>query len=801
MNKRPSTQEPLEIDNSSGSQHSETANNDRSNIRSSSGAHYYSNDYQEDTIKISELLGVIKSKKAFILGIMFTTMLLASFYTLLMPPKYESSAMVQIENKAEGMNQMLQSLDPSLSSAMGISTGALRSQIEAALIGSRFILEPTIEALGLNIKIQPHYFPLIGNFIANHRKSSSAKSDDLAKPWLGLSQYAWGGEKLVVKQLEVPAGYLDKSFKVVIGKNGHYDLYTPDDQLLLEGVVGKPAISETSSQVPNVRCLITQIRANTGVAFKVVPSSLGETIKAMTKNLTIADLGLSQQTSLRETTHIGVLNIVLRGTNAEKLPEILNTIIYYAIKKNTNKKTAEAEKTLRFLDLQVITLKNELDQAETALANYKTQQGVLGVSTASTFLLEQMVNTEKSLAELKMKKTALLQEFTNKHPYVIAIKDQQRKLEKELATIEGKVKVLPQSEQKMLSLKRDVEVKNQLYVLLLNKIQQLQIVKEGTISDVRILGLATPAEELPSKRLLIILNGLFFGLILSLGIVFIQRALAYGVGDPDRVEEQLGIPVYAIVPYSKRQAQLTRAMARKFPGSGPFVLAAISSKDLAIEGLRSLRTMLQFAMQGAKNNVIAILGSSQNIGKSFASLNLAYVFADSGKRVLLIDADLRKGKVSSYLMQPKYPGLAEVLSGEVTLKQAKRTVRENALDFISTGEYPHNPAELLFNGNLNKFMSSIQPHYDVIIIDTPPILAVADSILIAKYASINLLMLGSHVETLRSVKHAVKSFEKGNIKINGLIFNNTKLVAHDYYCYNYYSGYYSNKYGYYSDDK
>lgn len=768
------------------SEHGKEVNGYRSSSSSSgssSNGNGYSGGYADElnTIKISDMFDVVRAKKKFVLSIMFASFLLVVGYFLFTAPRYESSALVQVENGAEGMNQTLQSLDASLGGLAGSSAGALRSQIEAALIGTRFILQPTIESLGMNVKVEVNYFPLFGSVLAR-----MYNGDGVASPWLGLSSYAWGGEKLVVKQFDVSQEFLNVPFRLVAAKGGGYKLYSPNGDFVLEGVTGKLAVSTEASAIPNVSFFVAQMRANPGATFKVEATSLGEAVKDLANNLQIIDIGLDPKAKIKENTHIGVLNITLNGTESAKLPSILNTIIYYAIKKNTSKKTAEAQKTLRFLDQQVLNLKDELDKAETALTDYKAKQGVLGVSTAATFLLEQLVSTHRSLEELKLKKEALLQEFTDKHPYIISIKQQQKKIEKELAIVEDKVKELPQSEQKILSLKREVEVKSQLYLLLLNKVQQLQITKEGTISDIRVLGLATEPERLPSKAILIILGSLVFSGLLAIGIVFLQVASAREIDDPDYVEERLGVPIYAVIPYSKRQMQLARAMKRKLPGSEPFVLSTINNKDLAIEGLRSLRTMLQFAEQGARNNVIAILGSSPSIGKSFTSLNLAYVFADSGKRVLLIDADLRKGKISSYLMQSNTPGLSEVLAGEIKVKQAIRVLKDNLLDFIPSGKYPSNPAELFFHHTFENFIASVRDQYDLVIIDTPPVLAVTDAILIARQAGINLMLLGSHTENLRSVKHAIKILDKGQIKLDGLIFNNTQPEKHGY------------KYGYYN---
>lgn len=752
----------------------------------------------EDTIELGELVAIVKSQRIFIAIVMALVFFAACIYMLNIPPKYESTALIQVENKAEGMSNMLKSLDSSVSSLLGSGTGtAAPSEIETALISSRFILQPTIETLGLNIKVSPHYFPIFGSYVAH-----KYKGDDLNSPWLGFTGYAWGGEKLHIKQFVVPDLFYNRTFKVIIGKDNSYKLFSPSGDLLLESTAGVAAESDPKSEVPGVRILVSDFKANPGVEFKVTLQPISENLKEVAINLTITDLGNQGTASMGQKAQTGILNLSLHGNDAALLPKILNTIVYYDIQKNTSKKTAEAQKTLSFLDDQALVLRSDLDKASTALSNYKSSQGVLGISVASKALLDQIVDLEKSLEELKLKKAQLLQEFTPKHPYVIAVNDQQQKLAKELSLLESQIKTLPKSEQRVLSLERDVKVKSQLYLLMLGKIQQLQVIKAGTISDVRVLGVATPSMRLPSKNLLIALGSLIFGFMLAVAIIFIRHALARSFDDPDYIEERLGIPLYAILPHSKRQGQLAKEMKRKIPGSGPFVLATINTKDLAIEGLRSLRTTLQFGLQDAKNNVIAILGSSPSIGKSFVSLNLTYVFADSGKKMLLIDADMRKGRISSYVCQSNSPGLADILDGKATIAQATRVLKEGQVDFIPTGKYPENPSELLFDDTFKKLIDKLSPHYDIIIIDTPPVLAVTDSMLIAKHTAINLLLLGSGIENIRSLEHTVKRIHKHHIKVDGLIFNNAKDSKHGGYGYGYgygrgYGYYY---YDYHSDD-
>lgn len=762
---------------------SEKNTKDETRSNSSQYGMHDSQRQKDDEIDLRELYLILKSQRYFIGLVMLVVLFLAGMYALTIPPNYETTALVQVDNKTEG-NAMLQGIDSTIGGMMGRSSGAMISQIESALLSSRFILEPTIEKLGLSIHIAPNYFPIIGS-----RKAQNYDGESVAKPFLGMSQYAWGGENLVIKYFDAPREFIGKEFKLVAGEHGQFKLYNTKNKLIIEGVVGSEARNNANKDNEKIKIFVSELKANEKTEFYITPNSVSKIVKFLSKNLRINDLGVQERDYFGKNL-TGILNISLKGSNATLLPKILNTIIEFDIEKNSTKKVAEAQKTLAFLEKQSVILKGELDKAETALSNYQTEKGTVGIELEQNVLLQTVIEVEKNYETAKLKRAELLQEYTPLHPFIVAIDEQIKALAKEKNVLGAKVKTLPKSEQKILSLQRDVKVKDQLYLLLLNRIQQLQITRAGMMSDIRILGFATPAVELPSKRPVILFGSLILGFIIATIIIFLRQALNRGVNDPDYIEERLGIPMYAIIPHSKRQMELAHEMKRKIPGGGPYVLAAVNQKDLALEGLRSLRTTLQFGLQDAKNNIISILGSSPSIGKSFTSTNLAYIFSDSGKKVLLIDADMRRGRIASYVSHSNSPGLADLLTHQTTFAKVCRVLKPDSLDFVPTGKYPTNPSELLFGDTFKNLLEELSPKYDVIIVDTPPILAVTDGILIAKLAAINLLLLGFGLDNLRGLEHTVKRIYKNDIKINGLIFNNTKDAKQGYY------GKYYGRYGY-----
>ena len=730
-------------------------------------------------IDLKEIFHTLKVRKWFILIVMIIVLVITWIGILNIAPKYQSSALIQVENKEQGLSGIFQNM-PKMDGMFSSNSSALPSQIETALMRSRFILGPTIERLRLNIKIKPFYFPIFGMSVANRYKGKS-----VAKPFLGISKYAWGGEIVKVERFNVPRSLLNQKFILVAKAHRHYLLYAPDGQLVVRGRVGRLERTRYSHEsLPYVHIVVSQLKANAGAKFVLIKKPLYQGINQLLKTLTVSDLGDQS----KDRTKTGILSLSLKGTQPKVLRNILNTIINLEVQKNFEKKSIEAQKTLNFLNRQLPVLKKKLDQAETALSSYQAERGSLGISIEGKALLDQTIKVETSIETLKLKRIELLERFTRHHPFIIALSHEQKKSNDELNLLEAKIRKLPKTEQKSLSLKRNVEVQGKLYLLLLSKRQQLNMIKAGTVSDVRVLDYASYSLQLPRKRILITILSLIFGFMLAVVIIFLRLLFSHSVDDPDYIEERLKVPAFAVIPYSKKQAMLFRNMERKIPGTGPFVLAQVHPKDMAIEGVRSLRTILQFALHESKNNIISILGANPNVGKSFVALNLSYVLSDSGKNVLLVDADLRKGKLKNYVSKKALFGLSDILMNKCSLDDAIVELQPQKLSFISSGKYPRNPSELLLSQDFETFMKEASSRYDVVIIDTSPILAVTDGILVARHAGINLLVCTSK-DHLKELEHTVQRVRKNRLELNGLIINNKVQTQSRYGHYNYYYDY------------
>ncbi len=717
--------------------------------------------FMEDRVDLRELFYVLLAEKKLILLITAAFVMLAVLYAMTLGPRYDANVLLQIENKSSGgafgNNQM--------TAMMGGNTSE-PADIQTALMKSRFILAPTIESLGLDVAIQPRYFPFLGKWYARFHQNA------LHHPWFGGQKYAWGGEKLQIAQMHVAPVYQNTRFILRAGEKNSYQIFTPDKKLLLTAIVGRSAEIKKNQEII-FSILVNTLIANAGTEFYLSKQPTDIMADKLAAQLRIIDLGQFYQVN-----KTGVLQISLSGSDPESIVNILNAIAENAMDKDVERKSMEAAKVLEFLNQQLPLTKNALFSAEGVLNRYRMQSGTLDLTLRSKVLLNQIATIQKELERVELGHIILLQKLTPLHPDIIALVERKKILETELASIEKQLQSLPSTDQTAVKLMRDVKVKSELYMLLLHKIQESQMIKAGTVSEVRILSLAH-AMPMSTGRFFIVFFSIIFGLVSGSAVVLIRRFFTKKVEDPSWLEQQFGIPTFAIIPYSEEQSHYMRqyneghnkhlrVLAKTFPG------------DLSMEALRSLRTSLQFALIGAKNNIISIMGISPQIGKSFVSVNFAHILADTSKRILLVDGDIRKGYLHSYFEKTRSPGLTEAISGALPLEKVIQRTHVPHLDFIATGVLPPNPSELLLSQSFQNILTSLSSQYDLVLIDTAPILAVTDGAIIANQTGVNLLLIGAGKHQAEEIKLAMQRLQSNAVKIQGVIFNNSNAQSNKY---------------------
>ncbi|KAB8042356.1 polysaccharide biosynthesis tyrosine autokinase, partial [Klebsiella pneumoniae] len=508
--------------------------------------------------------------------------------------------------------------------------------------------------------------------------------------------------------------------------------------------------------------------------------------------LTVADQG-------KDT---GILTLSLTGDNPKLIEKIIDSITNNYLAQNISRQAAQDEKSLDFLNRQLPQVRGELDAAEDKLNLFRRQNDSVDLSLEAKSVLDQIVNVDNQLNELTFRESEISQLYTKEHPTYKALMEKRKTLQDEKAKLNKRVTAMPETQQEILRLSRDVESGRAVYMQLLNRQQELNIAKSSAIGNVRIIDNAvTEPKPIKPKKIIIVLLGIILGGGVSVAIVILQVFLRRGIESPEQLEE-LGVNVYASIPVSETFSKKTSQSFKrnKIKGVNEYrdgLLAIENPADLAIEAIRGLRTSLHFAMMEARNNILMISGASPNAGKTFVSTNLSAIIAQSNKKVLFIDADLRKGYTHKLFEVSNDNGLSDLLAGKTDIAKAIKKLPAAGFDFISRGNIPPNPAELLMHERFGKLLEWANNEYDLVVIDTPPILAVTDAAIIGNYSGTTLLVARFEMNTPKEIEVSVKRFEQSGVKVKGCIMNGVVKKASSYYSYGYsYYGYSYNK-----DDK
>jgi len=718
-------------------------------------------------IDLMALLGALLDRKYFIAGITALFMFIGVVYAVLSTPVYQATAMIQVEDGSASV--------PGFDDMAGMfeSTSAAVTEIE--LLKSRSVIGEAVDSLKLNIVAEPKLFPFIGN--RAYRKFTPMEEGDLAEPSFGASSYAWGGESVNIFRFDVPRTAINRGFTLLAQADKGVALLNGDGDQILAGKVGE----ELSNGKFNLT--VRELNARPGTEFIISRKDRLNTILDLQAAIGASEKGKDS----------GIINLSLQSTKPSYAEKVLDKVAAIYVRRNVERNSAEAQKSLEFLEVQLPEIKKQLEYAEQRFNDYQIKRQSINITLETQGVLEQVVKLETKLQELNLKRLELGRKFKKDHPTYQGMVEQIQAVEKQKQELVGEVGNLPETQQELLRLKRDVEVSNQIYTLLLSKTQELDIVRAGTVGNVRVIDYAevNTSKPVKPKKALIVVMATMLGGMLAVAIVLIQKAMHKGVEDPNEIEG-LGIPVYASVPHSDYQDKLTGFTGRKNKtGKAKSLLALDNPADLSIEALRSLRTSLHFAMMEAKNNIIAISGPSPGVGKSFISVNLAAVLAQSGKKVLIIDADMRKGYLQTQFSLKWDDGLSDYLSGRLNLAQVTKPTKVVGLNVITRGQIPPNPSELLMHSNFSKLVEEVSAAYDIVIIDTPPILAVTDPAIVSAHTGTTLLVARFGQNHLREIDLTRNRFEQNGIDVKGLVFNGVVKKASN--AYGYY-GYYNYEY-------
>ncbi len=479
------------------------------------------------------------------------------------------------------------------------------------------------------------------------------------------------------------------------------------------------------------------------------------------------------------------------------------------------------------LEAQLVAVQTERRAAEAQRDRAAEELRRRDQVTPSTWVASPLIQSlRQQLAQLEIQLAGLLEKFTERHPDVVATRAQiaetQRRLEEELrrsllaqtytvdpvyqglvqqavsaevtsATLRareqalaqalrrwtGEVRGLPPRELALARLTRQQKVAENVYLLLSQKYHEARIAEASVVPDLRVVDPARPPERpaFPRRGLSGALGALV-GAFAGVAAAFAAERLDPRFHRPEEAEQLLGLPMLALVP-----------RAREADGKLP--LSDDSRRSVFAESFRTLRTGVLYSAPEGSLRTLLVTSPEPEDGKSTVAANLALALARSGRRVVLVDADLRRPSLLEALQPPQPFGLSDHLVGEVRLEDAVQPTRYPDLHFVPAGRTAPNPAELLGSERMREFLRTLRERFDVVVLDSPPVLAVTDAAVLARDADGVVLVVNPQTTHREAALRARRQLESLGARVLGFVFNAVALDGRrGYYGYAYY-GYYA----------
>ena len=442
-------------------------------------------------------------------------------------------------------------------------------------------------------------------------------------------------------------------------------------------------------------------------------------------------------------------------------------------------------------------------------------------------------------AELLLERNNLALEATDRHPRLRALDDRMQEIQMEMrrevgaqiVTLRTREEILnrqmgellqknrevPAIELSLQRLQREARTSDDLLTLLKTRHQEALIKESEKIDEVSIVRPATePEAPVGGETLTTVFVGALLGLTLGLVLAFVQETLDTSIGTIEDVEAYLEVPVLGVVPHIDARETVERILERR-PSLAQMDPEALLSHALLIthfdpkspvaEAYRTLRTNVQFARMERSGKVLVVTSPTLQEGKTTTIVNLALTMAQSGQRTLLVGANLRRPSIHRFFGIEREPGLADILVGSVTWRDCIRTVADilmgrfemedimaapglDNLHIIEAGPIPANPSELLSTPAMGAFLRAVRDEYDVVLIDTPPVLPVTDSAIVASQADGVILVYQAGKVGRLVLKRAKIHVENVGGKVWGVVLNDVKTEIAGYAYTHYYTHYY-----------
>ena len=660
------------------------------------------------------------------------------FVAMWIRPIYQVDALLQIESKNnKGMTAAM------MGGLGGLFASSSPAETEIELIKSRHVIGDAVD------KMRLQYY---------------------AVPMRKLDRLLHKEGRMELNQLEIPWNKVpeedrEKPWKAVATDSLTFDLYDHNNLKVMTG-----CHAGETYKIPyagdTVTFSVLRMTIAKGQRFELTKVSKLDAINAFKSVFVIKEKGKKT----------GVLEFSYEDIYPDRATEIVNEIANAYLRQNVERSNAEAQKTLEFLEKQLPEVKAQMDSAMLRFNSYRNRVGSVDINAETRIVLERRNKLQQDLLNLQQKRQDAIRLFQPEHPTIKTYEEQEAAIKRELAHNTSESKKLPATQQEVLKLNNEVDLTKIMYTTMLNNIQQLKLVSAGEVGTVRIIDYAEQVKKPSKPKKKIILGiALLLGFLLGAALVSIKSKYTNGVRDPNFIEKETGFSVYAKVP--KGNPNGTK-------GTRP--LAVVEPDDVAVEALRALRSSLEFSMDEGCRPIIGVSGLIPGVGKSFISVNLAALFAGLGKKVLLIDADLRKGRLHKEFGIKRGNGLSQLLMRNAELNEVIHSTEVDNLFILPCGAVPSNPSELLGSKHYAELIDHLEKEYDMVIIDTPPIMLVTDAALACRLVSQVVMVIEYNKHSIDAIKDGMSQLLKGNSEAHASIVINKYEHSHsDGYGYKY----------------
>jgi tyrosine-protein kinase Etk/Wzc len=534
-----------------------------------------------------------------------------------------------------------------------------------------------------------------------------------------------------------------------------------------------------------------------------------------------SDIYFSQLSITQVTEKASVLAASIEDGVSLRAADLLNSLFKAYLVQEIDRKSEVANLSLTFIDNQLDEINAKLKVSESDLESYKESNDVITLSSKAESISKQLVEYEtkmqelsieenimnnlyqyissnqnlsgltvgsitfadpvlasliKNLHELSAQKDTLLMDYTELHPEVqklektvaslrrqiiASLKNNLGQISQRKASLNGLIdkyksslETLPKQERDLTRLTRHFSVNEKVYSFLLEKRAETAILKSSTISNGRVLDQALNFKKpIKPKRILIVLVGLILGIIVGLAYAFLREFLNHTIKNTEEIEKYSSMPIYGVIPLNKNK----------------------KTSNVFLEAFRSIRTNLQFLPQNEKSRVISITSSVSGEGKTTIASKLAEIIAQSDKRVIVLDMDLRKASIHKEFDLANNIGMSNYLTHQNSLEEVIKKTNSKNVDVITTGVLPPNPSELILTNAMKKLLEELKESYDYIIMDTPPVGLVTDALILMNYSDITFTVVRANYtrkEFIRNLDRLSKEHSHNHV---GMILNGVEI--------------------------